>query len=54
MNTHGLTASILLALAAGTASAQSADFYLHVLHHHDAERQLLNAGAGALEDMIPR
>ncbi len=50
MNTHGLTASILLALAAGTASAQSADFYLHVLHHNDAESQLLNAGAGALED----
>ncbi|MEO1007670.1 MAG: 5'-nucleotidase C-terminal domain-containing protein [Planctomycetota bacterium] len=39
---------ILLTMAgfAGTATAQTADFYLHVLHNNDAESQLIDAGSG--------
>ncbi|MEQ8843922.1 MAG: 5'-nucleotidase C-terminal domain-containing protein [Phycisphaerales bacterium] len=47
--TQAISAAMLLAAAAGAASAQ-AEFYLHVLHHNDGESQLLNAGAGALAD----
>ncbi|MFI4882885.1 MAG: 5'-nucleotidase C-terminal domain-containing protein, partial [Phycisphaerales bacterium JB064] len=43
------SASMLLALAAATASAQS-EFYLHLLHHNDGESQLISAGSGALAD----
>jgi 5'-nucleotidase len=42
------SASLLLALAAATASAQT-DFYLHLLHHNDGESQLIDAG-GTLAD----
>ncbi|MEQ8317489.1 MAG: 5'-nucleotidase C-terminal domain-containing protein [Phycisphaerales bacterium] len=42
------SASMLLAVAAGTATAQT-DFYLHLLHHNDGESQLIDAGSG-LED----
>ncbi len=42
------SASMLLAVAAGTANAQT-DFFLHLLHHNDGESQLIDAGSG-LED----
>lgn len=48
MTKRTASASLLLALAAATASAQS-DFYLHLLHHNDGESQLIDAG-GALAD----
>ncbi len=48
MTNRFTSASLLLALAAGTASAQT-DFYLHLLHHNDGESQLIDAGSG-LED----
>ncbi|MCW5756826.1 MAG: 5'-nucleotidase C-terminal domain-containing protein [Phycisphaeraceae bacterium] len=49
MMTRALTASMLLGLAAATASAQS-EFYLHLLHHNDGESQLISAGSGTLAD----
>ncbi|MEQ9095560.1 MAG: 5'-nucleotidase C-terminal domain-containing protein [Phycisphaerales bacterium] len=48
MTNRFTSASLLLAVAAGTASAQT-DFYLHLLHHNDGESQLIDAGSG-LED----
>ena len=49
MMTKAISAAILLATAAGTASAQS-EFYLHLLHHNDGESQLISAGSGTLAD----